>query len=245
MTKLHELIAVEPELKGNAQVAVSEVTDLFTKGTIRLVGQVRKYNPLEENGEKFSDETTELATTVTEELKQLRKIFGHWVDVAIQKEVTNGHTSADVMVDGKTILTGLGAPALLNLEKKLETLRMVYGAIPTNDLSERWEFDSQQGIYVSVPRDSYRTKKIPKALVMYPATTEHPAQVQSYTEDVREGIWTTTKRSGMISPIYKRLLLDRIDTLLRAVVTARQRANDVDASQAKVAEKIFDYIHRE
>lgn len=243
MGKLHEIIAVESDLKSEATRILAEVGSLFSQGTVRLVGQVRKYSPLEEQGEKLSDEITELATTVKDELKTLWESFGRWTDVTIQKEVTNGTTSANVEVDGKVILSGLPATALLNLEAKLASLRSVYGAIPTNDPTERWNFDKQSGIYVSEPRDTYRTKKIPKALVGYDATKEHPAQVQYYQEDVREGVWTTTKRSGMLSPSEKRIILERVDALLRAVKAARQRANEAEVKSLKVSDKIYDFIH--
>ena len=245
MSKLHELIAVESDLKSEAIRLASEVGSLFTGGTVRLFGQARRYSPLTEDGEKLADEVTELATTVRDELKQLQTAFSRWMDVTVQKEITNGATHADVVIDGEKILEGLPAPALLNLESKLLALRAVYVVIPTNDPTERWEFDSQQGIYVSLPRESYRTKKVPKALVGAPATEHQPASVQYYTEDIREGVWTTSKRSGMLSPTEKRNLLERIDALARAVKSARQRANDTEASQAKVADKIFSFIHRE
>lgn len=245
MTKLHELIAVESDLKAEALRLCTEVGELFTKGLNRLTGQVRKYSPLEEEGEKLSDEVTELTTTVTSELSQLRAGFGRWLDVTIQKEVTNGKTSASVEVDGKVVLSNLPAPALLNLESKLATLRAVYANIPTNDQTERWEFDAQQGIYISLPKETYRTKKVPKALVLHEATKEHPAQVQAYTEDIREGIWTTVKKSGMISPTQKREILERLDALIRAVKSARQRANSADIEPVRVADQIFNFIHWE
>ena len=245
MAKLHELIAVEPDLKNEALRILGEVTNLFTNGTVRLIGQIRKYRSIEENGDKLPDEIAELATTTAAELEIIEKAFGNWLDVTIQKELTNGDTSADVVVAGKVILKGLSAPALLNLESRLGQLKAVYAAIPTNDPTEQWNYDPQQGVYVSTPRENYRTKKIVRPLVLYPATPEHPAQTQAVQEDVREGIWTTTKRSGMLSPVEKRKLLERIDTLAREVKAARQRANDVEARKTTVAREIFAFIHGE
>ena len=186
MSKLHELIAVEPDLKAEAVRRLGEAQALFTNGTVRLLGLLRRYRPLEEDGEPQTDETTELAVTVTDELTAVRETFGRYLDVTLQKEITNGATSADVVVDGKVVLPALPAPALLNIEARLAQLRALYAAIPTNDPSERWEYDEQQGVYVSAPRVSYRTRKVPKALVGAPATEQHPAQVQYYQEDVRE-----------------------------------------------------------
>lgn len=245
MGKLHELIAVEGDLKSEATRVAGDVGSLFSSGQVRLVGQVRTYEPLDENGEKLPSEVSDLATTVKDELAQLHTAFGRWMDATVQKEVTNGATNADVEVDGVKVLSGLNAPALLNLESKLATLRGVYAAIPTNDPTEKWNYDDQLGIYVSDPRETRRTKKVPKALIGVEATKEHPAQVQYYTEDVPEGTWRVVKRSGMLSPTQKRVLLERIDILARAVKQARQRANDIEAKNTQVAEKIFEFIHRE
>lgn len=243
MGKLHELIAVEGDLKTQALATLTGVGDLFQHGVTRLEAQVRVYRPIREDGDTLPAESSELATTVKTELDKVRKAVGAWIDVSVQKEMTNGTTSADVSVDGKVVLAALSAPALLNLEAKLATLRAVYAAIPTNDPTERWEKDSQTNAYVSPARESVRTKKVLKVLVLHEPTKEHPAQVQSYTDDVPEGTWTTTKRSGKLSPAEKADILERIDKLARAVKIARQRANDKQATELKVADAIFNYIH--
>jgi len=245
MGKLHELIAVEPDLKGRSAKDISDVATMFTAGQGRFVGQTREYAPLDEEGERLAGERQELATTVPVELQRVQASFGSWMDVSVNKELTNGSTVADVVIDGKVVIPDLSSPALLNLESKLSSLRVVYEAIPTNDPAERWTYDPQIEVYVSDPKVTYRTNKIPKALIGAPATPEHPANVQYYNEDVRVGTWTTVKRSGMLSPSQKRELLDRLDTLFRAVKSARQRANDIEAEDRKTANAVFAYIHGE
>lgn len=243
MGKLHELIAVEPDLKQKAIKTVGDVGAMFDKSLALFVGQVRTYKSEQENGDTFPPENKTLATHVSTELSKVEKEFGRWMDAVVSKELSNTKTSADVIVDGQTLFTSLPAPALLNLESKLETLRGVYGAIPTNDLTEAWKFDANQNAWVSDPTLTHRGKKVQKALVLYPATPEHPAQTQLVTEDIREGTWTTIKTSGMLSPTEKADMLSRLDTLLIAVKKARQRANDVTAEDTKVADKIFAYIN--
>lgn len=245
MGKLHELLAVESDLKAEAQRALSQTRGLFTDGVSRLVGQVRKYQPLEEDGEFFVDEVANLATTAVAEIDSLQLPFGRWLDAAIQKEVTNQNTVADVVIDGVALLENLPATALLNLESKLAELRRAYAAIPTNDPTEHWEWDEQLGHYVSNPRVTYKAKKLPKSHVLYEATKEHPAQVEMFTEDVRVGAWTTVVHSGALTPVEKRQLLERIDVLARAVKQARQRANNIDADSAIVSKTIFEFIHGE
>ena len=66
--------------------------------------------------------------------------------------------------------------------------------------------------------------------------------MQAFTEDERVGAWTTMIHSGMLTPFEKRKYVDRIDTLLRAVKQARQRANDTEVVSSNIGEKIFNYI---
>lgn len=243
MGKLHELLAVESELKGEAQRALRRVQSTFDGN--KLLGEIRTYQPMEEGGEVFDDQVTVLATNVADELAMFQAAFGAWIDAAVQKETTNQQTGASIVVGESIQYDSLPAPALLNLESKLAEIRKVYAAIPTNDPRQQWEWDQDQGCYVSRPQTTYRTKKKPKSFVAYEATKEHPAQVEMFTEDMRVGTWTTTVQSGAISPSKKRKLLARIDALARAVKQARQRANDTDTIDIRVAQWLFEYIHRE
>lgn len=243
MRKLHELLAVEPDLKSEAQRLASKVKALFTEGKGRLVGQIRTYRPLEEGGEDFADEITELATSVDGELAEWQRAFSNWLDAAMQKEITNQDTGADVVVDGVTLWENLPATALLNLEAKLVEIRQVFNQIPTNDPTESWSWDANLGCFVSRQRTTYKGKKILRNHVKAEATKEHPAQVEVYTEDVRIGTWTTIIHSGMLTPVEKQNRLKRVDALIRAVKQARHRANAIDVVDAHLGRKLFTYIY--
>ena len=207
------------------------------------MGRVRKYQPLNDDGERLPDEITALATAVDNELESVKKAVSQWIDASIQKEVTNQGTSADVVIDGVALLKGLPATALLNLEGKLAEIRQVYQAIPTNDSSERWNKDAQLGYYTSETREARRTKKVPKVLVKYEATKEHPAQTEVFTEDVPVGTWSMTIHSGQLSPTEKYERLERFDALIMAVKAARQRANDIEVKDVHVGDVLFKYIN--
>lgn len=241
MGKLHELLAVEGDLKSRSQQAKSQIVKLSTDGTSRLLGKAITYQVAEGEDERVA-EVTELSTTLQEELSLFLDTYGKWVDAALQKEITNREATADIIIDGKTIFADLPATALLNLESKLSEIRAVYEAIPTNDLAERWEWDEGREHYVSTERVTYITKKVPKVLVLYEATEEHPAQTESFYEDVRIGTRMTTLHSGMLSPKEKRERLGRIDRLLQAVKKARQRANDIEVKEENIAKTLFDFI---
>lgn len=243
MGKMHELLAVEGDLKSAALSALSDLKGLFTKGTGLLVGQVRKYRPFVEGGERQADEVTALATSVPDECERFALMFGRWINASIQKEVTNISTLADVIVDGEALLTGLPAPALLNLESKLASIRSVYENIPTLDPTEKWSWDAGRGCYLSPERTTYRTQKVMKSFIAAEATKEHPAQVQVFSEDQQVGEWTTIISTGAVTVTDKRGMIERIDKLLAAVKQARQRANSIEASNIMVAATLFEYIH--
>ena len=241
MGKLYELLAVETDLANKARSVLASTVNLFGDIT-NYIGQQRSYQPLLDNGQPFPNEDKSLPRTVNEDLEVVFAAFGRWVDASIQKEVTNQGTSANVEIDGKVILEKLPATALLNLESKLAELGKVIKAIPVNDLAQGWTWDADADAFISSSRITYRTEKKIKTLVQYEATKEHPAQVHTYTEDVRVGEWKTVIHSGALQAARKRELVDRWESLMLAVRTARQRANDIDASTTKVSDVIVNFI---
>jgi hypothetical protein len=239
-TKLHELVAVEPTLQNKAGSETARAIHKIEGG--QTVGETVTYTPLEEGGQEIPPQHTPVSVTVQDVLSELGKHFGAWLDVSLQKEVSNIDTSADIVVGGKTLFVDLPAPALLNLEKKLAALRNVLERIQTNDPAYKWTWNKDEQVWVSDERVSYRTKKVMKAFVAYEATDEHPAQVETFTEDERISKKVAILRSGNLSVREKRVLMSRIDELIAETKRARQRANDTAANTGKYAEKIFDYL---
>ncbi len=241
--KLHQLLAVEPELKAAVGREASRVLSLFKDGKVRLMGHLKVYEPLDEGGEDFPSETVPLATTVEFELSTMREVYGAWIDAAMQKEVTNQRARADITLDDENETWHLPATALLNLESKLAELRQLYAAIPTLDPTKVWEWDEDKEVYAAEPEIRFRTKKLMRTHVAYAATVEHPAQVENYNEDVRVGFTTSVVQSGTITLARKRLYLQRIDELIKVVKTARQQANTQEVSLVFLGDPIFSYIH--
>lgn len=243
MGKLHELLVIESTLGSRATVAQNKAKSLFKDGKGKFIGQTRVYQPFDDEGETLPDENTTMATTIKAELDLLHSDFGAWLDAALQKEVTNQSTQAELSVGGA--MFQLPATALLNLESKLVALRQVYNAVPVNDETVVWSWDDDLERFVSNSRITNRSKKVPRRFIKYEATAEHPAQVDTYTEDIAVGTWTTIIHSGMASRRQKRIWIERIDELLKAAKSARQRANDIEVESVHIADSLFDYIHQE
>jgi len=147
--KLHELIAVEPELKATAKKIETEAVNTFTKKQGLFNGQHRYYEPMFEEELKLPDERTELSTTVDDKLSYVAETVSRFINAMATKEKTNTLTSADVIVDGKKILEGVPAIILLSLEQEFKELRKVYEHVPSIDPSETWVFDDKLGYYAS------------------------------------------------------------------------------------------------
>ena len=95
----------------------------------------------------------------------------------------------------------------------------------TLDPAEEWTWDAAATLWKTSPQETIKTKKVKKAIVLYPATPEHPAQTQLIDEDVVVGTWMQVKQSGAIKDDVRRALVRRCEVLQRAVKQARERAN--------------------
>lgn len=239
MGKLHELLAVEPDLKQAAKDVTSKIVQQFGQPQ-RFLGHSKIYQPLVEDGETFPDDHQPMASTVSDEFEKFRSDFGAWVDAVVQKETANSHAGETLEINGKDF--NLPATAWLNLEDRLKTIRDVIHDIPTNDVAVEWHWDEQNEMYHAVPVTTYKTEKVVDAIVGYPATEDHPAQLQWVPKDVRVGEWTKVIYSGMFSAQKKRELLKRVESLLRDVRMARIRANQVEVENVQVAQAIFSHI---
>lgn len=245
MGKLHELLAVEPDLKGAAEKILAETVNTFTKKEGHFKSQVRVYEPTDDEGQKLPDERTEMVTTVMDKLAWTWKKVGKYLDAVAQKETANTQASAVVELNGEKLFGGKPLPAtlLLALEGRLRQIREAYNAIPTLEPGERWIWDAQTRSYAADPKESFKTKKVRKNHVKAEATDKHPAQVEVYHEDVIVGIWTTKKWSGALTPAEKADVLERVDELVRAVKQARQRANSHEVEPVSLAKEMYEYIH--
>lgn len=244
--KLHELLAVESDLEGTYKGILEETETQFTKHPERYWGQHQRVEFLNEGNPEEADVHKEMDDTVNSKLEYSAGHITRYLDAVLQKETTNQTAKADLVVDGVTIASGVPATFLLGLETKLKNIRRMYAAIPTLQPGIAWELDEKQGkdIYkMTHPEEKFRTQKVTKNHILYEATKEHPAQVETYTVDEKIARVITDKWCGMITPAKKSELLGRFDKLLRAVKKARQRANSVEVVDAEIGENLFKYIN--
>jgi len=240
---LHQLLAVEPDLRGASERIVAEAQNTFSKKSGHFEGIERHYAPKFADDDAFPSEKKEIVTTVQDKLDYVRGIISKYLDALAQKEVTNTRAVADVVVNGTVLLEKVPATLLLALESKLKELRSkAFESIPTLDPAESWQWSPELKKFRAAPRQTFKTKKVMKNHVKADATEKHPAQVEVFTEDVVIGTWTTDKISGMLTPAQKSDLLGRTDKLIQAVKTARAAANQTAVEKFPVADKIFSLL---
>lgn len=244
MTKLNQIIAIEGGLKTSTKRAETDAYHKIQK-TALLNGISRTYSPKDEEGDKLPSESTLVQTKVEDVLDGLSESLTKLFDVTLTKEVANTKATADVVVDGKTIVKAAPVTYLLFLDKQLTDLKTFITALPTLDPAEKWSKNTATGDWETEITQTTRTKKVPRNWVKAEATDKHPAQVEIFHEDVIVGLWSTKKFSGAVPRERVTTLLNRVNDLSTAVKFAREEANGLDITDVKAGEKVFDYLFAE
>ena len=251
---LHEILAVEPEIKGNAERARSQAAETFRVKQAHFTGMRRTYRPFavdEAVGEDTSERLeadTRLVTTVPEELERAFQDISKAIDLGYQIDEANTSARGDIIVDDVTLAQNVPATFLLQLEKRLKEVRTLFKEIPTFDPVRIWSVDpgaDKKYALRAEPVVTIRKQRTRKYNVMYEATKEHPAQVDVVEVDEPVGEIRSYDWTGMISPGKKAALLDQLEKLLAGVKRARSRANEVEVdNQKKIASALFEYLKK-
>ncbi len=239
--KLNQVIAIEKGAKNRLYAAITELHKNAQKPDL-YYGFNKSYEPKEEGGEQFPPEQKKVLMRSDDVLSETKKLFTEFLDITATKDFANVTAKADVIVGGNTLIKDVPVPYLLFLEKQLTDLRTFVDKMPVLDESDDWRKDDATGLFKTEPTKTHRTSKVQEAIVLYDATEKHPAQTQLITKDVIVGYWNQTKQSGAITRGDKRKLLERIESVLSAVKSAREEANSVEAPEKKVGENILGYI---
>lgn len=246
MTKLHELLAVEGNLKGQADKTRTDQASTYDKKRHLFEKKLVTFTPNTEGAQTVTETQSDIQTTVRKELSLLQPILAKAIDASNQVAEANTKARADVIDEnGVVILTNVPATSLLELEKRLAEVHSLVSVIPTLDPAKGFELDKTlgDGYYKARSVLKQRTKKAKKVLVKYEATDKHPAQTETYDEDVPVGQVQEQEWSGLITPAEKSELLNKVDTLSRAVRRARSRANDVEVDTSKkIGNDLLKYI---
>jgi hypothetical protein len=250
MPKLHELLAVEGQLKGQVDKVRTELGATLEKKRHLFEAKVGTFHSNEEGVAPVTENQSDIQSTIPSELTWITGIWTKALDTSYQVAEANTKARADVILDnGTVLLKNVPATALLELEKRAAEIQNLIKVVPTLDPAKGFKLDPSAGKFVSVAREvrKNRTKKTQRPIVLYPATAEHPAQTQLLSEDVVVGTVVEQEWSGLITPTRKADLLERAEELRRAFKTARQRANDtaIEVASATCGAAIFGFVFKD
>jgi hypothetical protein len=248
--KLHELLAVEPDLKNKFNLIADETMVTFNKKADHFLGSLRTLTMVDvdrKHEEAAGEVRKEFVTTVDEKLRYTWESIVPYFDSLLMKEKTNQSAGADLVVDGEVLAKDVPATFLLGMEDRLKLVRAVYAAIPTQQPGIAWAPDPNErpGVYKAVhPEHAQKTEKDFQFKVLVPANDKHPAQLEKWDATKVAGVYTTEKWTSMWTPAEKSLRLGRIDELITAVKECRMRANGIDVVKLDIGEKFRQFIHR-
>ena len=241
MTKLNQIIAVEKGVKGSSLRELTDAHHALQKPAL-LAGIARTYQPKDEDGEVLPPESTRVQVKAEDVLRTTAAVLTRLFDVTATKDWANTLAKADVVVDGRTVLSGVPVSYLLFLEKQLTDLHTFVKKLPLLDAAEDWNFDPSADYWRTEQVRTIRTRKVPRNHVKAEATEKHPAQVEVYYEDIAMGYWHTVKFSGALPAQRVNELLDRVTKLQEAVKFAREEANAIEVTDQHVGDAVFAYL---
>jgi hypothetical protein len=241
MAKLNQIIAVEKGIKSKSFQDLTEAHHAMQKPAL-LSGIARSYQAKDEEGEQLPPESTKVQNRAEHVLGQIATTLTKLFDVTATKDATNCVAKADVVVDDRVLLAEVPVTYLLFLEKQLTDLHTFIKKLPVLDAADSWVFNDSADCWSTEPVRTIRTKKVPRNHVKAEATEKHPAQVEVYYEDISVGYWTTVRFSGALPAKRVSTLLERVEKLQQAVKFAREEANNTEAVDKHVGDKVFSYL---
>lgn len=241
MAKLNQIVAIVQGKKSETKKALTEVFRKLSADNL-FNGLSRVYTPLDDEGEQLPNEGQNIQYDVSTALKDVENVLSDMLNVVATQDVNNCNTRVDVKVGDTVVIEQVPVTYLMFLEKQIQDLETFVNGLPTLDPSVKWNFDENQGYYVSEPTKSVKTKKVLQHKVLYEATENHPAQIEKWNEDVSVGTWTTTKFSGAIPAPEKKKLIEKVKSLRDAIKFSREEANSMEVEKKEVSKGIFEYL---
>lgn len=242
MSKLNQIIAIEKGIKSRVVAAVTDLYKSAQKPDL-FNGFAKNYRKINEADEDLPAEGKRVQYLAGEVLNSAERNLTELMNVTARKDWTNCEAKSDIVIDGTVVMKDTPVTFLLFLEKQVTDIRTFVNAIPMLDAAEDWSHDAATGLHKTKTTSTHRTKKVQKALVLYPATDKHPAQTNMITEDVIAGYWDQVKQSGAMTRDDKQALADRVEKLLRAIKEARESANmQEEIKSPDVGAAVFGYL---
>jgi len=241
------LLAVNSNQEAQSKKVLTDLQSTFSAKRHLFEQKLVTFQPNTEGAPVQVEAQSDIQTSVHKELGWAADIFERSIDTGYQIDVANTMARADIVTEGGDVIAkSVPATSLLQLEKELKEFRDLLQTVPTLDPAKGFspDTDKGKGVYRARVVNKVRTKKTATPVVLYPATDKHPAQVQLVQEDIPVGNIQEQEWSALLTPATKSDLIDRVETLTRAVKKARSRANEVEIQPAetKIGKKLLEFV---
>lgn len=250
-TKLHQIIAIERGVVADTEKKTGEIRAVLAIGGERdpLTGLSRTYESRRgPEGDQLPSQLRKVQLTAPDLLGLARDQLTRLFDLKFTREFANCSARADVVVDGRPLVTDVPAGYLLFLETQLTWLiANVIDRLPVLDPAEDWTGSDTDpalatGVWKSAARTQERTRKVPRWEVMVDPTPEHRAEIKQWDSDEIEGYWTTIRFSGQLPQSAVQEMRARAVTVLEAVRYAREQANELAVTDREAGAAILGHI---
>jgi hypothetical protein len=253
--KLNTLLALREKFETTFKNALNDLVTKFKSDQGLFKGVRKTYEALE----GFADEPNKrqfkkVASTVQEQLVWFAKYNLDYLKQLFTIEKTNGMgiAHAELVVDGNS-WGDFTSTELLRLKGFLENgkLKEMYATLPVRSETTIWN-PSTDELYkgndkiFETDMDFGFEKTTLKTQYILPdphPDAKRPPIVSDKSEQVNIGKYTSQNFSGEASMRERAEILARLDILHKAVVEALQKANDVEAVESMLGDKLFEYIH--
>lgn len=238
---LGQFLGILQGKKSNCQSVTTNAYHLFQKDGL-FDGLEKNYQPKDEDGDKLPSESKLVQQRAKILIKQVQKVMADMLNIAASVDYGNCEARADIVVNDNILCSNVPVYTLLLLDKQLLNLKNFISAAPVLSPSSEWTHDENSDLYMSNIQESTRTTKITRPVQVVPPTKEHPAIVKDVSEDIIAGFWKKRDLSGRLSQKEKDELLERVNNLRNAVISARELANTTKVSKNDLGDKLMAFI---
>lgn len=250
VTVLHELLAVETGLSETANRVSKETSKTLGTKQSLFAGMTKEHQIFDEESQHLvqAPEIKEVESTVDEQIDYVSAELARYWDVTLQKEEANQRANGDIIIEGTVIASNVPSIVLLGMEKKLTALLGLYNNIPTLDAAKTWvavEGYPKEGVFVTkTPMERQHVVTVKNWIEVSPATKEFKAQLVQKEDISIVGKYIVNEFSGAVSSLNKATRIQKLTAMIRAVKTARQRANNTEVNtELSFGAAVLGYIN--
>lgn len=224
MPLLSQIIGHAQDSKKRVKALMTQVYHTLQKASV-YTGLQRTYRPMMEGGTEYPPETSIVQTTVPRELLSVVGPMATYISESLTLNAGNAEVKVDVKVGDRVLFAKVPPTFLMEMKTLLTDLNTMVSKLPTLDPATQWAFNTNSGVWESLPTETIKTQKTKRFLSVAKATDKHAEQVQVWDEDQPIGYWKKVDLSGAIPLPVRNELVERVVTLQKAVDDALAEAN--------------------